>query len=425
MKRLKTNHAYFKRLASLHTIAILTVVVALVTGCSAQDPNAVQTDLKVRAVETEAVTKKNIGSPVEQVAEVTAVSVIDVVPKVSGQVVEVIRKKGDYVEKGDILFRIDSKDAESNRQKNELALKSTRDSYQKAKEDQTNNHKDLTASVEKAKIELTNAQNDYNKLRNSFDSGLATEHDITLSRQKVDTAQMNLESAQNKLAANDSQNLLATYDNQDKTAALALEDSIRMLDHYNVKAPAGGILTDFELAVGQSVSTTKVAGQVQQIDPIKITTELSENNYQLVKAKSELVYYNPDTPDKKITVKISYMAPIMSSQTKNYTLELGVPNADHAIKPGSRVLVQLTTESEQSVIAIPALSAIREGSDTYVFVQQADQYQKRKVKLGRINGQYQEVLLGLNEGELLVVTGQNRLKDGQMQNQELNGAEKK
>ncbi len=67
-----------------------------------------------------------------------------------------------------------------------------------------------------------------------------------------------------------------------------------------MKAPASGLLTDFNVVAGQTVSMNggKV-GQVQQIDPVKIKTELSETNYQLVKNKQQLTYYSPDAPDKK------------------------------------------------------------------------------------------------------------------------------
>ncbi len=103
----------------------------------------------------------------------------------------------------------------------------------------------------------------------------------------------------------------------------------------------------------------------------------------------------------------------MSAQNKTFTLELEVPNADGALQPGARVMVQLTSDAEQQVVAVPTLSIVREESATYVFVQQGDQYQKRQVKLGRINGSYQEVLEGVKEGDQLVVTGQHTLKDGQ------------
>src|SRR5205807_2649698 len=125
-----------------------------------------------------------------------------------------------------------------------------------------------------------------------------------------------------------------------KSASLAVQDSTRSLDNYSVKAPSSGYLTDFNVVVGQTVLSNSKIGQVQQVDPIKIKTELSETNYALVKNKQELAYYSPDTPNHKGTAKISYLAPIMSALTKTYTLELEVPNSDHLIIPGTRVMAQ-------------------------------------------------------------------------------------
>jgi multidrug efflux pump subunit AcrA (membrane-fusion protein) len=394
-------------------LSVLTAAAVMASGCSAsKGAGSTEAQLQTRAIKTEAVTKQTISSPIEQVADVKAGTTLDVVPKVSGTVIEVIKKRGEYVEKGDVLFRIDSQDAESTKRKNELSLKSAQESLKKAKDDKVNNRKSLADAVTKAQTAYQNAVQDYNKMENDYDSGLVTQHQVEQSKQAVDSAQMSLESAQNNLAANDNSDSIASIETQQESASLAVEDSTRSLDNYSVKAAGSGILTDFDVVAGQTISPSKV-GQVQQIDPIKITTELSETNYQSVKGKQELVYYNPDAPDQKATAKISYLAPIMSASTKTYTLDLEVPNKDHTIQPGTRYMVQLTTEAEEKVISIQTLSVLREDSDTYVFVLAGDQYEKRKVKLGRLNGEFQEVLEGLKEGEKVVVTGQNTLKDGQ------------
>ncbi|MEI7025051.1 efflux RND transporter periplasmic adaptor subunit [Paenibacillus sp. y28] len=399
----------------LHMLAVVTVAAVVAAGCSgpggANGPAEAQ--LSVRAVKTEPVTKKSIGAPIEQVAEFTSMNTLDVIPRVSGEVVEVLKSKGDYVEKGDVLFRIDSRDAESSRAKNELSLQSAQQNLKKAKEDQVNNRKDLVHSVETAATALSNAEQDYNKLRNEFDAGSVTEHEVDQGKQKVEAAKRSLESAQNKLAANDSTNAIVTYETQAESAKVSLEDSQRSLENYSVRAPVSGILTDFTAVGGKTVSASAKVGQVQQVDPLKIKTELTESNYQLVKNKQELVYYNPDTPDNKQMAKLSYLAPIISAETKTYTLELEVANTDHQLKPGTRVMVQLNTEAEQQVVVVPTLSIVREDNNTYVFVLEGDHYTKRKVKLGRINGSYQEILDGVKEGEQLVTTGQNQLKDGQ------------
>jgi multidrug efflux pump subunit AcrA (membrane-fusion protein) len=394
-------------------LSVLMAAAVIASGCSApKGAGSTQAQLQIRAVKTEAITKQTISSPIEQVADVEAGTILDIVPKVNGTVIEILKKRGEYVEKGDVLFRIDSTDAQSTKSKNELSLRSAQQSLQKASDDKVNNRKNLADAVTKAQTAYQNAQEDYNKMQNDFDSGLVTEHQVEQSQQAVDNARMSLESAKNNLSANDNSDTIASFETQQETARLALDDSTRALDNYSVKAPGSGILTDFNVVSGQTLSAGKV-GQVQQIDPIKISTELSETNYQMVKGKQELVYYNPDTPDKKETAKISYLAPIMSATTKTFTLELEVSNTDHTILPGTRFMVQLTTENEEKVTAVKSLSVIRENSDNYVFVLQGDQYKKIKVKLGRLNGEFQELLSGLKEGDQVVVTGQNTMKDGQ------------
>ncbi|KRF43467.1 efflux RND transporter periplasmic adaptor subunit [Paenibacillus sp. Soil787] len=400
---------------TLRIFTLLTAAAILAAGCSAPGKAGTATaQLQPKPIKTEAITKHNISTPIEQIADVSAGTVLDVIAKANGEVLNVLKKRGDYVEKGDVLFDIDSRDAESSKRKSELALKSAQESLQKAQDDKVNNRKDLADAVTRSQTAYKNAEQDYNKIRNDYDAGTVTQHLVDQAKQAVDNAKMSLDSAQNKLTANDNSNTIASIETQAETARLSMDDATRSLDNYSVKAPSSGVLTDFNVVVGQSISAAAgKIGQVQQIDPIKLKTELSQTNYQLVKGKKELVYYNPDTPDKKETAQISYLAPLMSSSTKTFTLELEVPNADHLLQPGKRFMVQLTTETEEQVISVPTLSIIREESDTFVFVQQGDQYQKRKVKLGRINGEYQEVIDGVKDGEKLVTAGQNTLKDGQ------------
>ncbi|OAS22317.1 efflux RND transporter periplasmic adaptor subunit [Paenibacillus oryzisoli] len=396
-------------------ITLLTAATVLVTACSAPGAkDAATVQLTPKPVKTEVIKLQKISNPIEQVADVVAGTTLDVMAKANGEVTSVLKQRGEYVTKGDVLFVIDNKDALSNKRKSELQVKSAQDSLQQARDNKVNSRKDLADNVARSQTALNNAQQDYNKIRNDFEAGSVVQRQVDQVKQALDNAQMSLDAAQSKLSAFDNTDSISSIETQAESARLSLEDATRSLENYEVKAPGSGVLTDFTVVVGQTASAQAgKVGQIQQIDPIKIKTELAETNYQLVKNKKELVYYNPNTPDKKGTAKISYLAPIMSATSKTYTLELEVPNPDRTIQPGGRYQVQLTTETEEKVAVVPTLSIIREESDTFVFVQQGDQYTKRKVKLGRINGEFQEVLEGVKEGEQLVITGQNTLKDGQ------------
>lgn len=393
---------------------VFTAAAVLLSGCSLGGASEASVQLTPREAATASIQKIKISEPIEQVAEVVAGTKLAVVPKVNGEVVQVLKKRGESVNKDDILFIMDSVDAESAVRKSELALRSARDGVQQAKDNEVNTRRDLQDNIKRAETAVKNAEEQYNKLRNEFDAGLAVERQVDLAKQQLDDAEMSLESVRNKLAAFERSNSVGAAETQAESAALALQDAKRMLEEYSVKAPGSGILTDFYVVEGQTVAAgAGPVGQVQQIDPIKIKTELTETQYKLVQGKQELVYYDPDTPDNKPSAKISYLAPIMSAETKTFTLELEASNADLHIQPGKRYMVQLTTDIEEEVLAIPILSIIREESDTFVFIKQGNVYEKRKVRLGRLNGEYQEVLEGVKEGEEIVISGQNALKDGQ------------
>lgn len=86
-------------------------------------------------------------------------------------------------------------------------------------------------------------------------------------------------------------------------------------------------------------------------------------------------------------------------------------NADRKLKPGMKAQVLLTDDNDQVVVTVPTLSVVREGSETFVFVLVGDTAEKRKVELGRLNETIQEIISGVKEGEQLIVSGQNQLKD--------------
>ena len=402
------------RALQITVLAAAMSVLGLAAGCSLGGGQTASVQLKPRPVQTEPVQRQKIAEPVEQVADAVAGTKLDIVPKASGEVVQVLKKRGEYVRKDEVILVLDSKDAQSAKRKSELALRNAELALQQAKDSSVNNRRDLEDGVKRAETGFKNAQEAYNKIRNDYDAGLVTQRQVDQAKQALDDAAMHLESVKRQLEAFIRSDPVAAAELQVESARLALEDATRSLEYFNIKSPSDGILTDFDVTVGQMVSAAAgPVGKVQQIDRIKIKTELTESQRKLVEGKQELIYYDPQAPEQKETAKIGYLSPIMNANTKTFTLELEIANTDLRIQPGKRYMVQLTTEREEEVLAVPIHSIIRENSNAYVFVQEGDRFIKRQIVLGRLNAEYQEVLQGLKEGELIVVAGQNSLQDGQ------------
>jgi HlyD family secretion protein len=393
---------------------ILIIITALAAGCSAPQPQAAAViQPQNKPVKVAKITQQSMGDPKEQVADVSAAVQVDVMPKSDGQVLEVLRKKGERVNQGDVIARLDARDAQLQMQKGEQSLKSAEESLRKSIEDQNNSRIDLQNSLVKSNEQLANVQKDYNKARNDFDAGTVTKRQVDQAETLLNNARLDVQSVQNKLDALDKTNPVASQESQVATARLSLEDAGNTVGNYEIKAPITGVLTDMTADVGMTISRSGKIGQVQQIDPIKIKADLTESAAKLVRNKQELTFYAADQPANKKTAKVTFLADQMNNTTKAYPIELEVANSDGSLKPGSRVQLELTSPQEEMALAVTSLSIVREGSDTFVFVLNGDQVEKRKIKLGRIKDTYQEVLEGIKADETIVVSGQHQLKDGQ------------
>lgn len=388
--------------------------VVLLAGCSLGGSGQAAVQLTPSPVQTEAVQQRSIGEPLEQVAEVVAGTKLAIVPKAGGEVKQVLKKRGETVQKDEVLFTLDQEAADSALRKARLAVQNAEEGVRQARDSQESTRQELADAIKRAETGYTNAQEAYNKIRNDYDAGLVVQRQVDQAKQGVDDALLNLDATKRKQQDFEKSDPVGSAERQAESARLAMQDASRALQDFSVKAPGSGVLTDFELVPGQLVSAAAGAvGYVQQVDPVKIKTELSEARRDLVKDKQELVFYKPGAPEDKVSAKISYLAPIMNAAAKTYTLELEAANPDLRFQPGSRYMIQLTTEQEEQVLALPAVSVVRDEEGTYVFILEEGQYRKKTVRLGRINGEYQEVLEGLKEGDQVVVSGQHALQDGQ------------
>lgn len=410
------NQMSKKRFSSgSRTVGILLVVTALAAGCSspAQPQAAAAVQSQNKPVKVAAIVQQSMGDPKEQIADVSAAVQVDVIPKADGQVLEVLKKKGELVNQGDVIVRLDARDARLQMQKGEQSLKGAEESLRKSIEDQNNSRVDLQSSLVKANEQLSNVEKDYNKARNDFEAGTVTKRQVDQAETLVTNARLDVQSVQNKLDALDKTNPIASQESQVATARLSVEDAANAVGNYEIKAPITGVLTDLTAEVGMNMSRTAKIGQVQQLDPLKIKADLTESAAKLVNNKQELTFYSADNPANKKTAKVTFLANQMNSTTKAFPIELDLANPDGSIKPGSRVQLQLTSPEEEKGLAVPSLSIVREGNAAFVFILNGDQVEKRAVKLGRVKDAFQEVLEGVKAGESVVVSGQHQLKNGQ------------
>ena len=312
---------------------------------------------------------------------------------VKSQVSEVLRKvhfePGDKVERGALLFTIDSRPVS-------IAL-------QRA-----------NATLAKDKIQAANLKADADRAR-------------TLVGRQM-TAQTDADKA---IAAE--QAMFETV-KADAAAVAALQVD---LDHCRVTAPiagrAGNVLVDAGNLV-QANGETLV--ELKQISPIRVFFSVPQAQLEAIRtwqARGALevdatLPHAPDRPEGVDRAELSergqltFINNTVDPTTGTIQLAATFENADEHLWPGRYVRVQLRLTVQSGALVVPARAVVESGSEgAYVFVIQggaqggasdARTAAMRKVKIDRASGDDVVVASGLSAGDVVVIDGQAQLEDG-------------
>lgn len=402
-----TKTVFYKAISA---VIISSVILA---GCTAPAPEAEPGEAnsnEVKTVRTTEVSKLPIGQPLEQVAELVPSLQLGVFSKVNGDVTQLFKKRGDYVNEGEVIARLDSGDILLQRQKGELGVKAAEAQLSQAREDYSNGLTEMRNSITKMESAVAEIQKNYNKIRNDYDLGLVTQIEVEQVETQLNNQTRDLEILREQLQTMESTNPVAALEVQLETSRLSIQEVDRNLQYYEIKAPIGGYLTQLPIVENMTLSAGTQAGQIEQLNPIKLTANLSEEAAEYLRGKEQISFRVPGLEDAQ-TGTVTYLADVMNTETRTYELNVEVANDDHSLRPGTRVYIQLSGEEDREVIAIPTSSIVREGTDTFVFVLVGETAEKRPVQLGRLNGLDQEIISGLEVGEALITSGQHQLTD--------------
>lgn len=146
----------------------LLAVVILLTACGMDIPQAVQT-----SYQTMTISKSDITVPLKYSATLKGTADVTITPQVSGQLMEVCITEGQQVKKGDVLFRIDSRNAQLELESAEANLLAALAQESSAKLEYESN-KNLFAKGIVSQYMLDNAENQYKQAQASVAQYQAT-----------------------------------------------------------------------------------------------------------------------------------------------------------------------------------------------------------------------------------------------------------
>lgn len=305
------------------------------------------------------------------IAKVEPINAADVVPQVSGYIDQVLFQDGSLVKEGQVLFVIDQK-------RYKAAVSSAQ------------------ATVDKAKANLTQIQNDYHREEELYQDGMLSKADMELAESNLANAKANVKSAQ---AALD----LAKLD----------------LDYTEVRSPITGYIGKALVTKGNlaTAGASKLA-RVIQMDPIRVVFSITDK--ERLSGMDEVTVQQPDLQINlpnggtiNMPSATVFADNEINAQTATMAVYAQTDNKDNLLVPGNYVNVTVSLDKLHPVIFVPQTSVSQDATGQYVMTVTSDDtvVQKYITTGDMVDGKY-IVVSGLEEGDRVVTMGQQRLQNG-------------
>jgi len=115
---------------------------------------------------------------------------------------------------------------------------------------------------------------------------------------------------------------------------------------------------------------------------------------------------------QEFTGWVKRISPVVDPGSGTFKVTVGIRDQFESLRPGMFVSVRIVTDTHHDAILLPKQAIVYDGGDKYVFVLRDTVAKRILLKVGYDETDFIESLIGIKEGEQVIVVGQNGLKDG-------------
>lgn len=195
-----------------------------------------------------------------------------------------------------------------------------------------------------------------------------------------------------------------------------------LIEEKTVRAPFAGKLGIRQVDLGQFLSAGTTIVTLQALDPILIDFYLPQQALATVKLGQKVSAAIDTYPGTGFEGRIESINSKVDATSRNVQVRASFKNADHRLVPGMYANVSINYGESESHQTVPSAAiTYNPYGDTVYVVEDGGRdadgkkkliAQQRFVKLGPTRGDQVAVLSGVKEGEIIVVGGQIKLRNG-------------
>lgn len=354
MKRLKDN--IFVRAGNDTTVIsflIITVAIALISlvGCNNKDGESMSKGKKMPVVEIEVVELKTITRNIELTGTIEATRVARIASPAEGPILNCTIREGDLVKQGKVILTIGRKRAAE----------------------------ELVVALRK---ELAREEEDSQRIKQLVLSG-------AIPAEQMEDAQLRVSRAKAQLTK-------------------ALES----IEDYQIRTPWTGLVNKVFVTDGYFATPRETLAEIYDPNSLVVRFAVPEKEALIVKVGMELLAILDAYTNRVFHAKVTRVYPELDRLMRTRMVEASLTENVNLV-PGmfSRVTIPVQTACDAIVIPDRAIVITPQG-ERVVFIVEGGKVFGRKVSIGIEQGHSVQIIKGINVGDSVVVSGNQKLQNG-------------
>jgi RND family efflux transporter MFP subunit len=313
-----------------------------------------------------------------------------VASKVTGRLIFLGVEEGSRVNEGQIIARLESRDAAAVRDREAQNVTVAR------------------FNLEQAQAERANATLDYERKKNLVERG-------TIARSAFDTAEARYRSTRAAVEA-----LTAAL----RAARAALEEASVLFDYTNIRAPFDGVVLTKNADIGDIVTPLAATADakaavvsIADMNSLLAEVDVSETNIAQVKLGQPCEIRLDAFADIRFPARVHMILPTADRSKASITVKVAFLEHDPRVLPEMSAKVAFLSrapgaEEQAPFRAVPSAAVVRRNGSPLVFLIQGDHVREAAVKTGRQFGEMTELQEGPPVASRIATAPLDKLMDG-------------
>jgi RND family efflux transporter MFP subunit len=331
------------------------------------------------AVEVGNASRRELVDYITVVGNLIGEATVDVVPRVAGRLDSVQVQLGDRVSRGQQVAKVEDRELREQVNQSEANIQVNR------------------ATVTARENDLQVAASALDRAKTSFERGLISKQGLEDAEARYNAAQSQLDVAKAQL-----------------TSTQARLDELKInLANTVLVAPMDGVVSKRNLDPGAFAGGNTVVLSLVDIGTVRLIANLVERDFKRVEPGGQALVEVDAFPGEQFRGRVKRVAPVFDPATRTATMEIEIPNPGFRLKPGMYARVRLMADSKPDALAVPRNAVVDVGGKRGVYLLDGDVARFQAVETGLSDGDFIEIVGGIEEGARLVTVGALALRDGE------------